>query len=336
MSNDILKINAIKTDNGFYLSHPVDDSRWSKTSSLSNYFFDGKVAEKTHNATWLFVKKLPKSITKEKCQPHINHRFELIDPSFANKKVPLSIIRQEAGEHKDDGFGGYTFCWKPEYAHLSSLYKEVSDPQPNIMVDVPFEINVILEIDKIKEYGGFSYPIQKTQWSHEGFTQLTDKDVQHNLVDTIIFPGIVLPARESKLTSKQSYDIIRKHVQDNIDPKWATITSDYNFCFTVCKKVPLAKPISYKKDVSRWGARKPKYENAVRLERTFEIFKMGHSGDGAPYKGYEAIAGFQGANVEELKQNIDDFLNDLMAKINEPLKDCPHCNGMGVICDLNK
>lgn len=334
MSDEILKIDAIKTDNGYYLKHCNDSGSWVSNSSLSVYFFDGKLGEKTHNVVWLFVKKLPKSIAREKAQAHINHRFELIDPSFANEKVPLSILREKAGEYEEDDYGKYVFIWNETYAHLKSLYKEISDPQPNIMVDCPFEIRVILEIDFIKEYAGFSYPVQRTRWEHEGFTQLTEKDAHHNLIDTIIFPGIILSGRESKLTSEQSYKIIRKHVQDNINPKWAEITSDYDFCFTVCKKIPLCKPVSYQKNVARFGARKPKYTTAYQTNRSVKIFEMGHSGRGAPYQGYEAIKGFEGANIEELKQNIDDFLKDLMEKINEPLKDCPHCNGVGVI--LNK
>ena len=326
---DILKINAIKTDNGYYISHAAD-SHWSHASSLSVYEFDGKKAEKTHNTLWLYISRLPKTITREVAQANINLRFELIDPSFANEKVPFAITRDEAGifdaEERE-------FVWNEKYAHLKSLYKIVSDPQPNKIEEISFEAKVILEIDQIKKYGGFSYPVQKTQWSHEGFIKVTDKDIFHNLVDTIIFPGIILPARESKLTSEQSYKIVRKHVQDNINPKYASITSDYNFCFTVTKKIQLAKPIKYQKDVSRYGARKAKYETAFQNTRSIEVFKMGHLGDSGPYKGYEAIKGFEGANVEELKQNIDEFLADLMEKINKPLTDCPHCNGMGVICE---
>lgn len=330
---DILKFNAIKTDNGYYVSYYADCS-WGTSSSLSIYEFDGKKPEKTHNAKWLRIAEAPKKITREVSQPNINHRFELIDIGFANERCPFSIKREDAGIMGEDDDGNYTFVWNDKYSHLKSLYKEVSDPQPNKIEEVPFEMNVILEIDKIKEYAGFSYPVQRTQWSHEGLAQLTENNVHHNEMDTILFPGIILPARTSKLTSEQSYKIVRKHIQDNINPKFAVITSDYNFCFTVKKKIPLTKPIPYQRDISRFGARKAKYITDYRSTREIETFEMTHTGDN--YKGYTPIKGFEGANVEELKANIDEFLADLMEKINKPLVDCAHCNGLGVVCEETK
>lgn len=340
MSNEILKISAIKTnDDGYYVTKQGQEGYYSYNSGsgLTNLFFDGVIPNPSLHPNWLKVAKLPKKITKTVRQQNINHRFELIDPSFANEKVPLSIKKEEAGAMGDgDDTSRYEFYWNEKYAHLKSLYRAVSDPQPDKIEEVPFEVTIILEIDQIKEYAGFSYPVQKTSWAHEGFTQLTNKEARHNLIDTIVFPGLVLSGRESKLTSEQSYKIIRKHVQDNIDPKWAVITSDYNFCFTVQKKIPLCKPIPYQKDISRYGARKPKFVTDYRNSRSIKVFEMGHSGEGAPYKGYEAIKGFEGANIEELKMNIDEFLKDLMEKINAPLKDCPHCNGLGVELEENK
>jgi len=70
----------------------------------------------------------------------------------------------------------------------------------------------------------------KTDWANEGFIEFNRKAVSYDLLDELQLPDILLPLRPSGLTSLQTYKIIRKHVQDNINPKAAIITSDYNFC----------------------------------------------------------------------------------------------------------
>jgi len=43
------------------------------------------------------------------------------------------------------------------------------------------------------------------------------------------------------------------------------------------------------------------------------------------------IKEFEGNNIEDSHQNIEKYLKELMAHINKPIKDCPHCKGMGVL-----
>lgn len=322
----IVKIKAIKTDVGYYCQ--VDFSRSSYDSHcLQNYFFDGKKAESTFSTHWAKIAKVPKKIEEEHSQTPTNYRYELIDKTLESGKFPAVFLREDVASY--DSEDGY-WRWMDKFAHLKSLYIEKSDPRPNLMVNVDFEFNICLELDNLKEYGGFSYPVQRTRWENEGFVSLTDKEVQHDLIDTIIFPDIILPARKSELTSEQTYKIIRKHIQDNINPKYAHITSDYDFCFTVKKKIHLAKKVPYQRDVSNYGARKPKYVTDYRENREIEVYEMTHANSN--YKGYTPIEGFKGKNIEELKENIDNYLKDLMDKINEPLVDCECCKGAGVIC----
>ncbi len=322
----MLKIKAIKTDVGYYCQADFSRSPFD-SHSLQNYFFDGKKAETTFNKAWAKIPSIPKKVEKEESQPKINYRYELIDKTLKSKKFPLVLEKAKVTEQNCDGY----YVWKTEYAQLQSLYEEKADEQPNLMVDVPFEFNVVLEMDNIKEYGGFSYPAQRTRWANEGFYPLTHDSVQHDLIDTIIFPDIVLPARRSELTSEQTYKVVRKHIQDNINPKYAHITSDYDFCFTVKKKIPLAKKTPYQKNIARYGARKAKYITDYRENREIEIFAMTHAGSN--YNGYTAIEGLKGNNIEELKENIDNYLKDLMDKINEPVVDCKCCLGKGVVLE---
>lgn len=330
MTNTKLIIEAIKTDVCYFVRAKRDNyTNWNGsagTSGLDQFLFDGKAAENTHNPAWKKIPKLPNKITTTQRRPNINFRYELIDKTMKSKKIPLSIPRDEAGQEGDEGFE-----WHAQYANLQSLYELKSDEQSPMTVEVECEIVTILIIDEIKDYAGFKYPVQRTRWAHEGFVDITEKSVQHSEIDTIIFPDIILPARKSSLTSEQSYKIIRKHVQDNIDPKRAHITSDYDFCFTVKKKIPLCTPTPYQKNIARFGARKPKYVTDYRNNREIEVFEMTYSPYN--YKGYTPIGGFKGANVEELKANIDEYLTALMEYINSSIADCPRCLGKGVVVD---
>ena len=83
---------------------------------------------------------------------------------------------------------------------------------------------------------------------------------------------------------------------------------------------------------STFGSLRPKNVKWLLSQREIEIFEM--TDDQHKYKGYTVIEGFKGNNIEELKENIDNYLKDLMAKINEPVVDCPHCKGKGIV--LNK
>jgi len=221
------------------------------------------------------------------------------------------------------------------YFNLRSLYEEKHDketPPPEVL---DFEIEIILQIDKIEEYGGFNYPIRKIDWHKNEFEMLTMNSVQHEDIDVILFPDLVLPSRTSKLTSEQSYKLVRTHIKENIDHSHAVISSDYDFCFTVQKKIKLAVPESTRVDVSRLGSKRPKYETRMVTDRKVTLFEMtwDRASSGRPYEKYTPIKPFEGKNIGDLKKNIDEYLAELMEKINAPLKDCPHCQGQGVICE---
>lgn len=331
MNNDILEIEVIKTDAGYFLKQKgaTDYGNWPTPSPLICLFLDGKQPDSTFNPAWVFVDKLPEKIEREVGQPNLNYRYKLIDKSMKSGKIPAIFKREDVAVYNDSK---YQWDWKPEFTHLQSLYELKSDTQPPIKQNVEFSFKTICELDKIVEYSGFSYPVQKTRWESEGYINLTEKDVSHYPIDTILFSGIILPGRTSKLTSKQSYDIVKKHIKDNINPKYAEITSDYDFSFTVCKKIKLTEKESYKVDLN-WGQKKskPKYETRYNDFRKLEIFNMGHSAN--PWKDTPQIKGFEGKNIQDLKEIIDDYLVGLMEKINEPVVDCKCCKGSGVVIE---
>ena len=54
----------------------------------------------------------------------------------------------------------------------------------------------------------------------------------------MLTPEFCIHERPCKLTSKkQMYSIVRNWIKTNINPKCAEITNDYDFCFTVKRKL---------------------------------------------------------------------------------------------------
>jgi hypothetical protein len=327
-----MKITAIKTKEGYYLSANLINYGDSK---LSTFLFNGKLPEPTFDNKWIFVEATsePMLIEREVSQPAINHRYELIDKSMSTDKIKEVFPRDVVSEY---GEGRYGRQWKKEYAHLESLYELKSDEQPKIKELVDYALDVVLEIDEIKKHKGFSYQVQKTNWEHGETNSLTEKNIRHQIIDRILFPSIVLTSKPCKLDSMQTYKIVRQYIKDNINPKYAEITSDYNFCFTVKKRLEFFEPEKYSVDVNNSifssGKRKPKIVERYRKARlTDTIFEMTHAGD--KYKGYTIIQGFEGKDQTDLKQKIDFYLENLIEFINKPLVDCPACKGLGVIKD---
>lgn len=327
----MLEITVIETPQGMYISEKATDRSTYRTATcfVSNqYRINGQQALPSFHNEWVIVYALPKKIEEKKSQPNINQRYELKDSEMESEKIPAVLTYDEATYIDEDG--DRTF--KPKYQDYASLYQYTFDKQPDIWVEVEFKIVAHVKFDEIQNVKGFAYPIFKTKWKHQGDTVITQKNVQHQLLDKILFPSILLPTRPCRLTSKQSYDIVRHFILKHIDPRVDTITSDYDFCFTVKKYVHLNDPYINRKEILKSNGRsyaKPRYKENYVKANLIEVFEMTH--DESQYKKYTVLPGFEADNVEALGDKIEAYLKDLIAKINEPLKECPHCKGYGTV-----
>lgn len=320
----MIKIIAIKTDEGLFIQAPGDGYRTS--SGLSNLYFDGEKPEQTFHEHWLKIASEPKTVEKRLPPKAINYRYELKDATMSTAMIPLALRRDDVADCP-----GLEWEWKKEYSHLESLYDLKYDEIPEGKETIEYTFNVVLEIAGIKEYTNFSYPIQRTEWSHEGLTVIVPSDAKHQILDRILFPEIVLPSKPCAFTSEQSYKIVRQHVKQNINLEAAKITSDYNFCFTVKKIILLNNPYETKSETLNARGksyRNRRYRTNYISKREVEVFEMTFSPKS--YAGYTPILGFRGKDQDDLKVVVDTYLSDLMRTINVPLTECPHCNGMGV------
>lgn len=304
--SDLLEIQAVETDEGIFISNK---QRWS--SNICIFYFDGVNPSTTHCERWSKIDKPFKKVEKHLGYKNENHRYELKDPEMESDKFPKEIKGEDI-YYDEDEYGWYL---SGKYSHLSSLYSLKYDEIDLGFEEIKFTYEVVYKIDRLNSkdrYKGQQYP-------------------QNLLIDKITTPEIVHHTLPSFLSDEDSYRIIRQHVKNNIDPKVARVTSDYDFCLTVSKAIPLAGHQEYQVDVNwnPFGKRKrqPKYEKRIRTEKNVEIYKV------APKTrdGYPVVRKFSGKNHKELQENIDKFLDGLMKFINEPVKECSKCKGLGTV-----
>lgn len=330
MSENKMKVYAVKVKDGFYLSASPNNTYYSynERDRLHAMLVDGKKPLPTFHVNWVFVDHEPIKISHMQRQPNINYRYELIDKTLKSDRFPAVLVRDEVAFYADGDW-----CWKEAYAPLRSLYNLVSDNQPDIEVVDDFELVLVASVDSVSTPDKVQYTVAAGPWDSDGKSTITNASVEHQLFDKIVFPSILIHEQPARLSSRDSYRIVREHVKNNINPQAATITSDYDFCFTVKKRVPKAKPYHYTVDVNNNSftkrKRRPKYEERLQKDVLLPCFEMTYSPEN--YKGYTPIKGFEAENETALKEVIDAYLEHLMAVINEPMKECPTCCGIGYL-----
>jgi hypothetical protein len=323
-----LKLHAIKVNKGYYIS---DNTKYElyHGSYIDRLYFDGELPKKSFHKDWFFIDKYPEKIEELGKKEIINKRYELIDSMFLSDKVPAIFNHDEVTYKDEEG----DYYWKDEYKKLQSLYEYKCDLTEPEMVSVNFEIEVILEVDSdyLREPGKISFnAIGSSIWRDRKFT-INNSDVAHQLLDRIMTPSILLHETPCSLSSEQVYNILRQYIKENIDIRYAKITSDYAFCMTIEKNIMLAKPYTVEQEVTKSNGHsyRPKKINKKFINnRQVKVFEMTYSPEN--YKGYTPIQAVFGENEADLADKMEILCHETIEMINEPLVDCQHCGGTGV------
>lgn len=300
-SNDnVLKLVAIKTISKVYVSDNIEGDSYFHTR-LQNYYFDGEKPKKTYNKDWFEFNSIPTKIEKQLPAKRANERYELKEGFQETELTPKVINLSYIDEDSD-------------FYEVKGLYNYKYDTEKAGFEDIPFEINIAEEIDD-------EFEIVKME--HQP---------KYSLLDRITTHPVLLTTKPCYLTKEESYRIIRNHVKANIDPKYAKVTSDYDFCFTVEKVVELYKPHEYTVNINQnYPRRKAKYEKRYNNERRAVVYEVAPKA----YNSYPIVESFSGKDYEDLKRSIDTYLHNLMEIINEPVIECEHCKGRGVVLNGN-
>jgi hypothetical protein len=326
MEDSILKINLVKADSEIcFISDCMATDGYDYNyfkSKLTNLYFDGKLPTSTFTANWYQIEKYPTLIQRKVSGKRTNERYEIKDEEMISKKLPQIITVDEKENYS--------------YDVRENFYKYKYDTLPPTMENVEVELNTILEVDNFKAAPVINYKaIQKWDYSDKPY-EITNANVKHQLLDKMIFPEVLLASRPCSFSSKQVYDITRQYVRDHIDGSKAKITSDYDFCFTVRKIVPLIEPetVSYQNIFARTKKERNKIHYKTKKFNEVDIFEMTH--DQSRYQNYTVIKPIFGENEEDLKNKMDEWLSTLIEIINKPLEMCSHCNGTGMVENIKR
>ncbi|MDQ0204083.1 hypothetical protein [Pectinatus haikarae] len=313
------KIMLIKTDKCCFISDLYTNKKDSYDynyhhSAFVNWLFDDKKCTQTWAKHWFRIEKYPETITVE-CVETINKRYEIKDKKYITDSLPAVILCANKNDYDEDV--------------IDSLYEFKKDTITS-QQKVDVEIETVLEVENFHEVPFDFVGIHEINFGDKPY-HITSADVHHQLIDEIMIPQVLLTEYPCRLTSKQMYDITRQYVREHIDKEQASITSDYDFCFTVKKIIPLYEPetLSYHYIFARTKKEREKVHFRVAKHKESTIFEM--TDDINHYSGYSIIEGLTANSEKELKEKVDLWLTELMKKINKPLCTCDKCKGIGII-----
>ncbi len=257
--------------------------------------------------------------------------YTLKDKELASNKLPLVVHQywdDDEEETKLQGVEGY-----------EALYEPVYEDTEEKLVDIPF---VIINMGEYTVENPTNIGTRKIRSSSEGNYGNT-KAVEEELSRVVIYDDIVklltpefaLEQAPCKLSSKQMYKITRQYLIENLDMKENSITSNYDFCFTVKKRVH-TKPFVVTE--SYYQGKKLKSKQVTKNEKLVEVFEMtwaGYKGAGG-YEGYTCIPELHGDNLEDLYNKLDTFLTSIVNTLNSVTTECECCGGTGHIVQTAK
>lgn len=338
----IVKLTYYKTNKGILVANAAMNYGTVRSTLRTNALINNKPILQTFSDVWYLVEdetEITSYKEKESDKNELSH-YILEDADMEIEgKIPFRLKSEEVQQYWDeDDECNY---WK-NYSSIQSLYKPVYNKVVGGYEPVEFEAECKGEVE-----GDINQPITTTfkikkqdTWKDVNQVVQIDKIVHYGELDKILTPEFAIHTKPCALTAKQTYDIIRTFVKDNIDPKQAIITSDYDFCFTVKKKValkPWVKNIEVKKANGK-SYRSPKFKTQTVDHKQVELFEMCHEAKG--YQSYTPIKGFSGSSLEDLVDTVKNYLQDLIDYINMPVAECQHCGGTGHVItksfDMNK
>ena len=335
MSN-VPKFDIVKCEDGIYIKKTFQQHGYSINFTKERFNGHDNEVGNSWKENWYLLKGETDLTSYQimKSGERVNYRWELIDKENNEMNLPLVISIEDSCEYQYD----YDYCIGEacRYYKFRFLYNRVYDNMPDYRDNAEYEIgNVVnVSVSDINNYQSMKVSLHSESRVYGNNSQL-DVDlsniVNYSDIEQMLTPPLALHNRPCELTSKQSYRLIRHYVKENINHAYAVITSDYDLCFTVQKRIPIKPYVvaTETKKNSGGSYKPPRFVKREDSYKTWVLFEMTNQED--RYKGYTVIPGFKGENLSDLCDNIKTFLDELMNKINCPLVECEHCSGYGYI-----
>jgi hypothetical protein len=285
-------------------------------------------------ASWFFLEGIDEITSYEvlKAGANIQTGFVLKISSIACAEIPLELSMEQVGQYYDEDAEENRWA---VHTDLQALYKPVYVKTEDVWVAEEFDVKVLrsLQIDSFESPAKME--VKQTSDNYGGKPHTIDlaSIVTYEDIERLLTPEFLLHERPCTLSSSQMYSIVRRHIKDRIDAKYATIMSDYDFCFTVKRKVAI-KPFVNKIEIKTSRGRsysQPKFKTQSVTHKEVEIFEM--TTQQKPYNNYTPISSYSANSLKEMKEFLESYLEALMAEINKPVQECQHCGGTGHLID---
>jgi len=270
---------------------------YTNTINLSYFLIDDCVPVKTNEQRWFRVNSIPKSLKIKGSDKSTNYRFTLKNGITPSALLPEKIESEGSSIPE-------------EYENVAGCYKMECDTIPGEWEERPFTLEII--------YKSNDFEWLKTVYPH-----------QHFLLDQIECPSDLLDSIKPCIADrKQMYTFIRDYIKKNINPKVASITSDYDFVFTVARDVKLYEPIHTERNAGT--SKRPKWVNDIKDKKTIMIYSItteaSYLKGGCHYP--DPVIG---KNAKDLDEKINKTLEEIMKEINKEFCECPTCKGWGYV-----
>ena len=321
-----MKVQVITANNGWFIKE-VKPSNGNYGYGVSQYYFSGKQPEPTFSNTWFRIEPEATHVQRKILPQRFNERYELIDSKLKAVGYPPVLSVAEYNIKTDEDDLNYDKTVAALYEYKYEMSEETFED-----IETEFEYIFKYEGDIIEPSISYEGAQHWSDYSHKWVnTILKHTEVQHQEIDKIMFPDLLLPECPASFSSSLMYDITRAYIKSHINPEVAEITSDYDFCFEVKKKVKKIKPevYTYYNLFARSKKERNRLQTGVKKYDMYTIFEMTHSPKN--YENYTPIPAMYADNVAELKEKVDAWLEHIISIINEPLCQCPHCEGTGYL-----
>lgn len=317
-----MKLKAYKSNLGLFIKQ-------DGYSSYSSYKLNG-VDVKHPSGEWLFLKDVHHidfiEVMKKGSPKHVGYTLKIA--SIASDEIPLNLSLDDVQGYTDDDDD---FVWK-HYTDFQALYKFVHEPTADVWEQISVEVEVVREIkidnydEPIKMSVGTQVRMQEPSWNS---SDDLSKVVLYEDIERILTPEFLLHERPCQLSPGQVYSIVRNWIKLNINPKAAFISSDYDFCFTVKRRIAI-KPLTIKTEIKKQNGRSyasPKFNTKTQLHKEEVLFEMAPKG----YQSYPVIEQWHASSLKEMAAQLKSYLDALMEEINTEAEECSHCKGLGAI-----
>lgn len=315
-----MKLKAYKTNLGLFIN--------PEGANYGQHRLNGCI---TLQSGWQHLKGVHEITSYEHLQAGQNKLigYVLKISSVACDDIPLNLSPEQVEQFYDDDAEEYR--WK-HFSEYQALYKPIHEQLPAVWVEQPFELNIVREIyidnyeEPIKMSVGTNVRVQEPSWN---FSNELAKVVLYEDIERILTPEFLLHERPCQLAPAQLYSIIRNWIKVNINPKAAYISSDYDFCFTVKRRVAV-NPLVVKTEIKKQNGRSyasPKFSTKTVQFKEEVLFEMAPS----VYNKYPVLEHWHASNLKEMAEQLKHYLETLMTEINTEAEECPHCRGLGAV-----